>query len=34
MEKICSSVSPQNGGSPDSRMYKMTPNDHMSAAWS
>eukprot|EP00955_Chlamydomonas_euryale_P018063 192134-Chlamydomonas_euryale.AAC.1 len=30
--KICSSVSPQNGGRPDSRMYRMTPSDHMSAS--
>jgi hypothetical protein len=29
--KICSSVLPQNGGSPLSRMYRMTPRDHMSA---
>ena len=30
--KICCSVSPQKGGTPDSRMYKITPHDQMSAS--
>ena len=31
--KICCSVSPQNGGTPDNRMYRMTPALQMSASW-
>ncbi len=30
--KICCSVSPQNGGTPHSRMYRITPHDQMSAS--
>lgn len=30
--KICCSVSPQKGGTPDSRMYRITPQLHRSAS--
>ena len=31
--KMASSVSPQKGGRPLSRMYRITPKLHMSASW-
>ena len=32
LSKICCSVSPQKGGTPQRRMYRMTPRLHTSAS--